>query len=76
MLLGPEPSADAIALSKKIRAAWTAFARTGNPGWPRYETPQALVRVFDVPAQITGYPEYESCRIWEEHSFAALPLLG
>ena len=34
MLIGEPPSAEAEALSAWIRAAWTAFAADGDPGWP------------------------------------------
>ncbi len=33
--------ADALALSRTMRDAWAAFARTGDPGWPQY--PNAMI---------------------------------
>ena len=73
--LGPEPSPEAEALGNHFRAAWTAFAATGDPGWPPYDPERRLVQVLDVPAQVTAYPEEASRRIWQDHEFGALPLL-
>jgi para-nitrobenzyl esterase len=75
MLLGPEPSAEAEALSARFRAAWTAFAATGDPGWPAYDTRQRLVQILDAEPAVTAYPEETSRRLWQDHRFPALPLL-
>ncbi|KOG33975.1 carboxylesterase/lipase family protein [Streptomyces resistomycificus] len=71
-----KPTAEAEALSSRFRAAWTAFARTGDPGWPAYDTDARQVRVWDVEPQVRAYPEEASRRMWEGYEFAALPLLG
>jgi para-nitrobenzyl esterase len=76
LLLGPQPSAAALELSAQFRAAWIAFAKTGEPGWPRYEANERLVQVFDSPSKVAAYPEEVSWRIWRDHAFDALPLLG
>ena len=49
MLIGDTPSAEAEALSARIRAAWTAFAADGDPGWPAYDAEQRLVQLLDTP---------------------------
>jgi para-nitrobenzyl esterase len=36
----------ADALSNAMMDAWTAFARTGNPGWPRYDTATRQTMIF------------------------------
>jgi len=36
--------ADARALSRRMRDAWAAFARTGDPGWPPYPSAMILGR--------------------------------
>jgi carboxylesterase type B len=41
--------ADAERLSGEMRDAWTAFARDGDPGWPRYPA----TRVFGRQSHIT-----------------------
>ncbi|GAB2818658.1 carboxylesterase/lipase family protein [Streptomyces daliensis] len=80
LFLGPEPgpgvSAEAEALSARFRAAWTAFAFSGDPGWPAYTEEKRLVRILDAEPEIVAYPEETSRRLWRDHPFAALPLLG
>ncbi|CAL9491744.1 carboxylesterase/lipase family protein [Streptomyces sp. enrichment culture] len=73
---GAEPSEEALALSARFRAAWTDFARTGDPGWPAYDTQQRLVRVFDAEPTVAPYPEETSRRLWEGYEFTPLPLAG
>jgi para-nitrobenzyl esterase len=74
MLIGPTPSPETEALSARIRSAWTAFAATGDPGWPDYDTERRLTQLLDAEPQVTAYPEEASRRLWEAHVFAALPL--
>ncbi len=76
MLIGPDPSAEAEALSAGMRAAWTAFATHGDPGWPAYEPGRRLTQVFDVASVVTAYPEETSRQIWQDHTFSVLPLLA
>ncbi|MFE2050116.1 carboxylesterase/lipase family protein [Streptomyces sp. NPDC059459] len=74
LFAGAEPSSEALALSSRFRSAWTAFARTGDPGWPAYDTERRLVQVLDAEPAVVPYPEETSRRLWEGHEFAALPL--
>ncbi|WSG37391.1 carboxylesterase family protein [Dactylosporangium sp. NBC_01737] len=74
MLIGDPPPAEAEALSARIRAAWTAFATGGDPGWPAYDAAQRLTQILDTRPAVTAYPEAASERLWREHTFAALPL--
>ena len=76
VLIGEDPSGEAEALSSRMRAAWTAFATHGDPGWPAYETGQRLVQLFDTRPAVTTYPEEASRLIWRDHIFSALPLIG
>ena len=71
-LIGTQPSPDAESLSARMRAAWTAFATHGDPGWPTYDT--GLVRLFDTVPTVAEYPERASRLIWRDHVFAALGL--
>jgi para-nitrobenzyl esterase len=73
MLIGDSPEAEP--LSSEIRAAWTAFATTGDPGWPAYDLAQRLTMVYDTPSAVTAYPEERSRSIWQDHAFPPLPLL-
>ncbi|MCO1574710.1 carboxylesterase family protein [Crossiella sp. SN42] len=75
MLLGGELS-EAEPLSARMRAAWTAFATHGDPGWPAYDPEQRLTQVFDIEPIVTAYPEDASRLIWQHHTFAPLPLLA
>ncbi len=75
MLIGETPSAEAEALSARIRAAWTAFAAEGDPGWPAYDVEQRLVQLLDATPTVTAYPEEASRLLWEQHTFPALPLI-
>ncbi|MCX5335611.1 carboxylesterase/lipase family protein [Streptomyces sp. NBC_00140] len=74
MLIGPTPSPETEALSTHIRSSWTAFATTGDPGWPAYDPEHRLVRLLDTEPTVTAYPEEASRRLWERHTFTALPL--
>jgi para-nitrobenzyl esterase len=75
VLIG-EDTAEAEVLSARIRAAWTAFATHGDPGWPAYDTGRRLTQLFDTSPAVTAYPEEASRLIWQGHTFPALPLLG
>ena len=76
MLIGDPPAPAARELSAQIRKAWTAFATHGDPGWPAYDTGHRLTQLFDTPSVVTGYLEEVSRRLWQDHTFAALPLLA
>ncbi|MGW3566115.1 hypothetical protein ACWDSL_19965 [Streptomyces sp. NPDC000941] len=73
--IGPEHTAEARVLTNQIRAAWTSFATSGDPGWPAYDTEQRLSRIFDTTPSVAAYPEEISRRLWQNHTFGALPLL-
>ena len=60
MLIGAPPPAEAEAMSEWIRAAWTAFAADGDPGWPAYDAEERLVQLLDTPPAVTAYPEEAS----------------
>ncbi len=64
--------AAAEAVSARMRAAWIAFATSGDPGWPTFDS--GLVQVFDAEPVVAPYPEVESRAIWRGHSFSPLEL--
>ncbi|MES5819915.1 carboxylesterase family protein [Streptomyces sp. RG80] len=74
MLIGPAPTPETEALSDRVRSAWTAFATTGDPGWPAYDDERRLVQLLDIEPTVAAYPEEASRLLWERHTFAALPL--
>ena len=43
-LLGPNPPSE---LATRMHAAWVAFAKSGDPGWPTYEPSRRSTMVFD-----------------------------
>ena len=74
-LLGSPPSPEARAVSDRMQAAWVALATGGVPGWSAYDTSRRLTQVFDVEPEVTTYPEEQSRRLWQDHTFAALGLV-
>ncbi|MET8007898.1 carboxylesterase family protein [Nonomuraea glycinis] len=62
--LGSPPPAGFAALSERIRTAYTLFAATGDPGWPRYEPGPGTTRIWDTAPADIAYPLPESHRIW------------
>jgi len=64
MLIGT-PTAQARTVSDQMRHAWTAFASSGDPGWPAHDT--GLTRIFDVEPSVVDYPEQVSRDIWVDH---------
>jgi para-nitrobenzyl esterase len=56
-LLGTEPPQR---LADAMHGAWLAFATTGDPGWPRYESQRRTTMRFDVTsAAVEGEPVSE-----------------
>ncbi|MCX5285397.1 carboxylesterase/lipase family protein [Streptomyces sp. NBC_00198] len=76
LLIGEAPSPEAEALSARMRTAWTSFAAHGDPGWPAYDAHQRLVQRLDTESAVLAYPEESSRRIWRDHTFPPLPLVG
>ncbi len=72
MLIG-DPTPEAQAMSRQLRDAWVAFATTGEPGWPAYDS--GATRLFDVEPTVGPYPEQVSADIWREPP-AVLDLVG
>ncbi|WP_235018051.1 carboxylesterase/lipase family protein [Thermomonospora echinospora] len=63
--LGSPPHADFAPLSEQMRTAWTAFAATGDPGWPGYDLQHRLTRIWDTVPGDRQDPIAASRRIWE-----------
>jgi len=64
---------DRYALENKMSAAWTAFARTGNPGhkglpaWPKFDTAKRATMIFNHECKVVNDPNGE-----ERKALAAL----
>ncbi|NRQ40606.1 carboxylesterase family protein [Nonomuraea sp. NN258] len=67
-LIGDEPTAEAVALSREFRQAWVRFVSTGDAGWAAHRPDGRLTRVLDAESETVPYPEQASLRIWENHS--------
>ena len=75
-LIGSPPSAEARAVSDGMLAAWAAFANTGDPGWPSYDTERRPVQLFDRRPTVSAYPEESSRLIWQDYDFGVVSLAG
>ena len=60
---GPERQA----IADTMHRAWIAFARTGDPGWPAYDTTTRATMRFDVHSEVVEDPEGEQRRAWHPH---------
>lgn len=59
-LIGSPPPAEFEALSSAVRASWTSFAASGDPGWPEYP----VTRRWDVEPVDGEHPLGPNLRIW------------
>lgn len=60
---GRAPERQGIADS--MHRAWIAFARVGDPGWPRYDETRRATMRFDVEPEVLDDPEPVQRRAWE-----------
>jgi para-nitrobenzyl esterase len=63
VLIG-DPTPAGRAVSRQMQDAWIAFATTGDPGWPAFDT--GLTRLFDVEPAVVPYPERLSAGMWAD----------
>jgi carboxylesterase type B len=52
-------------LADTMHAAWVAFARTGNPGWPRYDLTRRATMRFDTASEVVDDPRATEGVLWE-----------
>jgi carboxylesterase type B len=52
-------------LAGAMHAAWVAFATSGDPGWPRYETQLRAAMRFDTTPTVVGDPLAAERALWE-----------
>ena len=71
LFLGSPPPTDFPALSAQVRTAWTSFAATGDPGWPRFDPADRRTRIWDATPADAAYPLADSYRIWRQVAPAA-----
>lgn len=46
-------------VADQMSAAWLAFARTGDPGWPAYDPARRATMVFDLESRVVDDPTPE-----------------
>ena len=63
-LLGSPAPAGFAPLSEAMQTAWTSFATTGDPGWPRYDLDHRRTRIWDTTPSDAEDPIAASRRIW------------
>lgn len=63
-MTGPNPPQ---ALADTMHAAWVAFAKTGNPGWPQYDLENRATMRFDEESQLVNDPRSAERALWEGH---------
>ena len=61
---GPE----AVALSDAMMGAWLSFARTGDPGWERYDSERRPTMVFDAESRLEHDPLGAERQAWSAES--------
>lgn len=66
----PNPTPAQQAMSDTVMAAFVRFAKTGNPGWPKYDLKTRNTMVFDTKSRVVSDP-----RKWERELFARVPYI-
>ena len=51
-------------VADEMHAAWVAFVRTGEPGWPAY-LPSRTVKVFDEKTDVVDDPHSQERLVWQ-----------
>lgn len=63
-LVGPDVPSGFSPLSSAMRAAFTEFAITGDPGWPEFDRARRIHRIWATPPTLGNDPLAASRRIW------------
>jgi para-nitrobenzyl esterase len=61
-LAGSEPPQQ---LADAMHAAWVAFARTGDPGWPPYDPDRRATMRFGDRCEVVDDPRGDERRLWD-----------
>jgi para-nitrobenzyl esterase len=51
-------------LADQMHAAWIAFARNGDPGWPRYAQDRRATQRFGTPSEVVDDPRAMERALW------------
>ncbi|MDP9424049.1 MAG: carboxylesterase family protein [Pseudomonadota bacterium] len=57
-------------VSEAMMTAFTALARSGEPGWPQYRLPERATMIFDAPPHVENDPRRE-----QRELFARVPYI-
>jgi len=52
-------------LADAMHSAWVAFAKTGDPGWPTYDSTTRTTMVFDDPCEVVDDLRGSERRLWD-----------
>jgi para-nitrobenzyl esterase len=55
-----------LSLGETMARTWIAFAKSGTPGWPAYDTAKRPTMVFDRESRVENDPFGTERRIWED----------
>jgi para-nitrobenzyl esterase len=61
-LLGDAPPQ---ALADAMHKSWVAFAKNGDPGWPKYESRQRATMQFNASPRVVDDPRAWERKLWE-----------
>jgi para-nitrobenzyl esterase len=64
-LTGQDPPQE---LANEMHGAWVAFARDGDPGWPRYTPESRAVMTYDTPSRVVHNPRGDELACWRAAS--------
>jgi para-nitrobenzyl esterase len=62
-LVGSGPDADRLAV--EMQDAWLAFARSGDPGWPAYDTEKRMTRRLGRSSDLESDPQGAERAFWD-----------
>ncbi|MGZ4691171.1 MAG: carboxylesterase/lipase family protein [Acidimicrobiia bacterium] len=57
--------AERQAIADGMHAAWISFARTGDPGWPRYDVERRATKRFDTTTEVLEDPMGDERALWD-----------
>jgi para-nitrobenzyl esterase len=61
-VLGANPPQE---IADAMHAAWVAFAKNGDPGWPQYDLSRRATMRFDTPSELVEDPRASERKLWE-----------
>jgi para-nitrobenzyl esterase len=73
-MLGPMLGGAPQALADAMHGAWVAFAKTGDPGWARYDLVRRATMRFDTVSRVVEDPRAFERGLWETAGRFATPV--